>query len=149
MNLRQRRWLELIKDYDLGINYQPGKENVMADALSWKSYCNNLMIKEAQLPLHEEFARLNLEPVPSGYLAVLEIKYTLEDQIKEAQKRDMGTFKIKENIAHGKYKCFSVNDVGVVYFGDRLVVPKRQELKELILQEAHESPLSIHPSSTK
>jgi hypothetical protein len=34
MNLRQRRWLELIKDYDLGINYHPGKANVIADTLS-------------------------------------------------------------------------------------------------------------------
>ena len=34
LNLRQRRWLELIKDYDCSINYNPGKANVMADALS-------------------------------------------------------------------------------------------------------------------
>jgi hypothetical protein len=34
LNLRQRRWLELIKDYDFGINYHPGKANVVADALS-------------------------------------------------------------------------------------------------------------------
>jgi hypothetical protein len=34
LNLRQRRWLELIKDYDLGINYHPGKANIVADALS-------------------------------------------------------------------------------------------------------------------
>ena len=46
-------------------------------------------------------------------------------------------------------KCFSIDDQGVVYFGNRLVVPKKPELKELILQEAHESPLSIHPGSTK
>jgi hypothetical protein len=32
LNLRQRRWLELIKNYDLGINYHPGKANVVADA---------------------------------------------------------------------------------------------------------------------
>src|SRR5664279_5495686 len=127
LNLRQRRWLELIKDYDLGIIYQPGKANVVADALSRKSYCNNLMIKEAQLPLHEEFARLNLKLVPSGYLANLEIKSTLEDQIKDAQMHNLGILKIKENIARGKYKCFSVNEAGVVYFGDRLVVPKRQK----------------------
>jgi hypothetical protein len=34
LNLRRRRLLELIKDYDLGINYHPGKANVLADALS-------------------------------------------------------------------------------------------------------------------
>jgi hypothetical protein len=36
LNLRQRRWLELIKDYDIGINYHPGKANVVADTLSRK-----------------------------------------------------------------------------------------------------------------
>src|SRR5664279_3086068 len=107
------------------------------------------MIKEAQPPLHEEFARLNLEIVPSGYLANMEIKSTLEDQIKDAQNHDLGIRKIKENIASGKAKCFSVNDAGVVYFGDRLVVPKKRNLKELILQEAHGTHLSIHPGSTK
>jgi hypothetical protein len=38
LNLRQRRWLELIKDYDLGINYHPGKANVVADVLSRRSH---------------------------------------------------------------------------------------------------------------
>jgi hypothetical protein len=38
LNLRQRRWLELIKDYDLGINYHPRKANVVADALSRRSH---------------------------------------------------------------------------------------------------------------
>jgi hypothetical protein len=42
LNLRQRRWLELIKDYDLGINYHPGKANVVADALSKRSHVNML-----------------------------------------------------------------------------------------------------------
>jgi hypothetical protein len=37
LNLRQRRWLELIKDYDCEINYHPGKTNIVADTLSWKS----------------------------------------------------------------------------------------------------------------
>ena len=74
LNLRQTRWLELIKDYDVTLNYQPGKANVVADALSRKAYCNNLMISEAQPQLHEEFAKLNLEMVPQGFLANLEIK---------------------------------------------------------------------------
>ena len=46
LNLRQRRWLELIKDYDMGIHYHPGKANVVADALSRKSYCNALCTED-------------------------------------------------------------------------------------------------------
>jgi hypothetical protein len=41
LNLRQRRWLELIKDYDFGINYHPGKANVVVDASSRRSHVSN------------------------------------------------------------------------------------------------------------
>ena len=130
-------------------NYQPGKANVVADALSQKSYYNNLMIQQDQPSLYEEFSKLNLEMVPSGYLANLEVKPSLEDQIKEAQKRDLGISNIKKNIANGDAKCFSIDDEVVVYFDNRLVVPKKRSLRKLILQKAHETPLSIHPGSTK
>jgi hypothetical protein len=49
LNLRQHRWLELIKDYDLGINYHPGKANVVADALSLKKYCNTTFLSHPVL----------------------------------------------------------------------------------------------------
>ena len=42
LNMRQRRWLELIKDYNLEVHYHPGKANVVADALSRKSHCNTV-----------------------------------------------------------------------------------------------------------
>jgi hypothetical protein len=48
MNLRQCRWLELIKDYDIGINYHPEKANVVADALSHKKYCNATFARKMQ-----------------------------------------------------------------------------------------------------
>jgi hypothetical protein len=52
LNLRQQRWLELIKDYNLGINYHPGKANVVADALSRKKYCNATFDRRMQPVLH-------------------------------------------------------------------------------------------------
>jgi hypothetical protein len=48
LNLQQHRWLELIKDYDLGINYHPGKANVVANALSRKKYCNATFARRMQ-----------------------------------------------------------------------------------------------------
>ena len=92
------------------------------------------MIQQDQPSLHEEFSKLNLELVPSGYLANLEVKPSLEDQIKKAQKRDLSIANIKKNIVSGVAKCFSVDDEGTVYFGNRLVVPKRRNLRNLILQ---------------
>jgi hypothetical protein len=45
LNMRQRRWLELFKDYELEVHYHHGKANVVADALSCKHRCNNLTIQ--------------------------------------------------------------------------------------------------------
>ena len=52
LNLRQQRWMEAFADYNCGISYTPVKANVMADALSRKSYCNNHMILKAQHRLY-------------------------------------------------------------------------------------------------
>jgi hypothetical protein len=84
--MRQRRWLELIKDYDVEINYHPGKANVVADALCQKSYFNNLMVKEEQSALHEELEKLRIEIVDHGQVNELRMTYDLEDRIGAAQK---------------------------------------------------------------
>jgi hypothetical protein len=59
LNLRQRRWLELIKDYDLGINYHPGKANVVVNALSRRSHVSQLLVDSMPFELCEEFDKLN------------------------------------------------------------------------------------------
>ena len=84
LNMRQRRWLELIKDYDLNIQHHPGKANVVADALSRRSYCSNLMVREEQPELCDEMEKLKLEIVEQGQLNELMIKYNLEDRIRQA-----------------------------------------------------------------
>jgi hypothetical protein len=79
LNFRQRRWLELIKDYDLNIHYHTGKANAVADALSRKHYCNNLMVQKEQPALYEEMEKLSLKVVEEGQVNKLRVKYTLED----------------------------------------------------------------------
>jgi hypothetical protein len=141
--------METITDFDLSISYTPGKANVMADALSRKEYCNNLMVKEAQPLLHEEFQKLNLQIVPQGFVATLVVEPTLEEKIRKAQLGDALIEKIKENMHQSKYKAFSLDDQGTVFFEGRMVVPKVESLRALIMKEAHDTPLSIHPGSTK
>ena len=66
LNMRQRRWLELIKDYNLEVHYHPGKANVVADALSRKSHCNCHMVEDPVTTLCADMERLNLEMFPKG-----------------------------------------------------------------------------------
>ena len=80
LNLRQRRWLELIKDYDVGINYHPGKANVVADALSRKRYCNTTLAREIPPKLCEEMEKFNLKMVNETEVA-MEVEPTLESKI--------------------------------------------------------------------
>jgi hypothetical protein len=60
LNLRQRRWLELIRDSDIGINYHPIKANVVTDALSRSSHLCALNVEELAHELRAEFNELNL-----------------------------------------------------------------------------------------
>ena len=104
LNLRQRRWLELIKDYDMRLHYHPGKANVVADALSRKSHVNTLMTGDLPRELAENHRELYLEIVPRGYVASLEIQSTLMDKIREAQRTDKEIASIKEKMSKGKAK---------------------------------------------
>ena len=88
LNLRQRRWLELIKDYNLGINYHLGKANVVADALSRKSHCSRLTLENMPPLLSQEFARLNLSIVDKSEAIVMEVDSTLEQDIRKGQLQD-------------------------------------------------------------
>jgi hypothetical protein len=92
LNLRQHRLLELIKDYDLGINYHPGKANVVADALSHKKYCNATFAKRIRPELHREIKYLNLVIVNDAAVT-MEVEPILEAEIREGQLEDA---KLKE-----------------------------------------------------
>ena len=102
LNLRQRSWLELVKDYDIGINYHPGKANVVADALSRKQGTINAIMEGIHPRLQEEFAKLNMVLCGPTSPDTMEITPTLMEEIKAAQKSDQEIQEIRERIPLGK-----------------------------------------------
>jgi hypothetical protein len=149
LNLRQRRWLELIKDYDLGINYHPGKANVVADALSQRSHVSQLVVNSMPFELCEEFDKLNLWIVANTEAMEMEVGSSLLQEIQRGQQEDEKIQEIKRNIKEEKSPSFSEDDEGVLWYTGRICVPNIKELKTKILHEAHESAYSIHPGGNK
>ena len=110
LNMRQRRWLELIKDYNLEVHYHPGKANVVADALSRKSY----QVEEAPLSLNH-----------AEVLAHIALVSDLLEQIIIEQRQDTsGIPHIKKLIIEDRGPHFSIDDQGVVKFKNRLWFPQ-------------------------
>jgi hypothetical protein len=147
--MRQRRWLELIKDYDLEVHYHPGKANVVANALSRKNHCNCMTVKPIDYSLCYELEKLNIGIVQQGQLTNVTVESTIKDQIISAQRKNSGIAHIKEKVRTGQHTDFSIDDTDVLWFKNRLVVPKVPELRQLILDEAHNTRFSIHPGSNK
>jgi hypothetical protein len=82
--MRHKRWLELIKDYNLEVHYHPGKANVVADALSRK-HCNYVTLEQYNEALYEEMRKLNLGLVEHGNLYGISIESPLHERIARAQ----------------------------------------------------------------
>ncbi|GJT98649.1 putative reverse transcriptase domain-containing protein [Tanacetum coccineum] len=127
LNMRQRRWIELLSDYDCEIRYHPGKANVVADALS----------------------RKEREPIRVRAL-VMTVHPNLPDQIRNAQLEAMKKKNVKaENLGRLIKQIFEVRSDGTRYFDKRIWLPRYGGLRNLIMHESHKSKYSIHPGSDK
>jgi hypothetical protein len=149
LNLRQIRWLGLIKDYDLEIQYHPGKANVVVDALSRKGQVNNITIHLMSQELCWEMEQLNLGMLNNMEATIMKVESTLEEEIRKGQESDEKIKEIKTQISLGKALDFIEDDQGTIWFKKRICVPEIEHLRQLILREAHDSAYSIHPGSTK
>ncbi|GJV58999.1 putative reverse transcriptase domain-containing protein [Tanacetum coccineum] len=127
LNMRQRRWLELLADYDCEIRYHPGKANVVADALSRKERIKPLRVRALVMTLHPK----------------------LPSQILEAQTEAIKEENIKAENLRGMDKAFEVRPDGTRCIKNRSWLPLFGNLRDLIMHESHKSKYSIHPGSDK
>ncbi|WRX14095.1 Reverse transcriptase domain - like 10 [Theobroma cacao] len=155
LNLRQRRWMESLKDYDCTILYDPNKANVVVDALSRKSMGSlahistdrRLLVREihslGDIGVHLEVAETD------ALLAHFRVRPILMDLIKEAQSKYEFVAKALEDPKGRKGKMFTKGTDGVLRYGTRLYVPDGDRLKRDILEEAHMAAHVVHLGVTK
>ncbi|KAD5318085.1 hypothetical protein E3N88_18031 [Mikania micrantha] len=125
--MRQRRWVELLNDYDCVIKYHLGKANIVADALRRK---------ERVKPLHVRAMGMTVQT-------------SLHDNIMQAQQEVIERENLKKELDCGVEKHLETKPDGLVYFKDRIWIPAVDELRKLIFDEAHKTKYSVHPGADK
>ncbi|RVW93684.1 Transposon Ty3-I Gag-Pol polyprotein [Vitis vinifera] len=153
LNSRQRRWMETLEDYDFALHYHPGKANVVADALSRKSYgqLSNLGLREFEMHAVIEDFELCLSQEGRGpCLYSISARLMVIQRIVEAQVHDEFLEKVKAQLVAGEIdENWSMYEDGSVRFKGRLCVPKDVELRNELLADAHRAKYTIHPGNTK
>ena len=151
LNMRQRRWIKYLKDYDFELFYHPGKANVVADALSRKRiHVPARMIKELELLKRLRDMNLGLDMGESHIRCnMLRITNEFLDEVRVEQGKDKELQQIIGDLGTDKRKDFRMGKDGILRFRERVCVPRSQVLRKMLLDEGHKSRLSIHPGMTK
>ena len=152
--MRQRRWIELWKDFECSILYYPGKANIVANALNRKSVGSLAHISIERRPIIKELHELieqglQLKVTKKCLLAQFRVWSVYLDRVKAAQRRDPQLQKFMFDVQQGQSRDFVINSKGMLRLGTRLYMPDVDELRKEIIEETHLSAYNIHQCSTK
>jgi hypothetical protein len=131
----------------LDIHYHPRKENVVADALSWKEHYHHIVAQP--LTSGGDPEALSVRVIPRGVLNNITLIPATKEDVIAAQKIDVGMGHIRRRLELGEVKCFREDADGVLWFKNHLVVPKDFKPRCKIMDEAHRSRCSIHLGTNK
>ncbi|CAL2257384.1 unnamed protein product [Prunus armeniaca] len=129
LNLRQRRWLELIKDYDCTIEHHPGRANVVANALSRKSSGSIAYFRWRYVPIMVEMRKLRVElsvDDQGALLATLHVRPVLVERIVAAQSQDPLICTLRLEVENGDRNDCSVRNDGALMVGTDYMIPRSQ-----------------------
>nr|GEZ74986.1 putative reverse transcriptase domain-containing protein [Tanacetum cinerariifolium] len=139
LNIRQRRWLELLSDYDCEIRYHSGKENVVVDALRQKEQIKPIRVRALVMTISLELPKQILNAQTKARkpenIKNEDVEGMLVENLKDPEK--LRTEKLEP--------CVN----GTLYLNDGSWFPCYGDLRTLIMHESHKSKYSIHPGSNK
>ncbi|GJS30878.1 putative reverse transcriptase domain-containing protein [Tanacetum coccineum] len=133
LNMRQRRWLELLSDYDCDIRYHPGKANVVADALSRKERSKPLRVRALVMKMGLNLPKKILE----AQTEALKPENLSAEDVGGMLRKDLPKEKLEPRAD------------GTLCLNNRSWLPCYGDLRTIIMHESHKSKYSIHPGSDK
>ncbi|GJQ97507.1 putative reverse transcriptase domain-containing protein [Tanacetum coccineum] len=139
LNMRQRRWLELLSDYDCEIRYHPGKANIVADALSRKERDQPLRVRALVMTIDLDLPKQILNA------------QTEARKPENLKNEDVGGMLVKNSKNPEKFRREKLEPRadGTLCFNGRSWLPCYGDLRTVIMHESHKSKYSIHPGSDK
>ncbi|GKB83934.1 putative reverse transcriptase domain-containing protein [Tanacetum coccineum] len=139
LNMRHRRWLELLSDYDYEIRYHPGKANVVADALSRKERSKPLRVRALVMTIGLDLPKQILNA------------QTEARKLENIKNEDVGGMLVENSKDSKKFRMEKLEPRadGTLCFNGRSWLPCYGDLRTVIMHESHKSKYSIHPGSDK
>ena len=148
LNMRQRRWMEYLEDYDFTLHYHPGKANIMADALNRKSQGALASVTSREWQMLKTIGQFELRysDQAQGALGSLVATPSLLSKVIESQGQDAELVSIRDSVQSGLAdEGWAIHIEDSLRYRRRVVVPQLTDLRVEILRAFYCSRFAVHP----